>query len=201
MGEQFKKPTDNEKKRILLHSCCAPCSTACIEALLPFFKVTVFYYNPNIDDEQEYTKRKNEQIRFIKEFCSGVDFIEGEYDPREFYAVAKNLAGEKEGGKRCEECIKLRLYKTFCTAQTLRFDYFCSTLSVSPHKNAKFINEVGLKLSENTTLKYLETDFKKNGGFLRSCELSKQYGLYRQNFCGCTYSRPNEEKNEGKNES
>ncbi len=194
MGEQFKKPTDNEKRKLLLHSCCAPCSTACIEALLPFFEITIFYYNPNITEKEEYEKRKNEQIRFIKEFCNGVDFIEGEYNPQEFFAVAESLAEEKEGGKRCEECIKLRLNKTFCVAKTLQFDYFCSTLSVSPHKNAQFINKTGLEISKDASVKYLETDFKKNGGFLRSCTLSKEYGLYRQDFCGCVYSQRREEK-------
>ena len=187
MAEQFIKPT-GDKKKLLLHSCCAPCSTACIEALINYFSVTVFYYNPNITEFNEYEKRKNEQIRLIKEHFSTVQFIEGNYNPQEFFSVAKNLEKEREGGKRCEKCIELRLKKTLETAQELGFDVFCSTLSVSPHKNAKFINETGKTLAKNSKVKYLETDFKKNGGFLRSVELSKNYGLYRQNFCGCIYS-------------
>ena len=185
MSVQFVLPKNFIRAKLLLHSCCAPCSTACIEALAEHFDITVFYYNPNITDVGEYQKRKEEQIRYLKNL-GNVDFIEGDYNPVEFYEIAKGLEGEVEGGKRCRECIGLRLRKTAEKANLLGFDYFCSTLSVSPHKNAKFINEYGKSLIG--TSKYLENDFKKNNGYLRSITLSKEFGMYRQNYCGCVYS-------------
>lgn len=191
MSVQFTLPDGFSKSKLLLHSCCAPCSTACIEALAEFFDITVYYYNPNITCEAEYQKRKSEQIRYLQSL-DGVGFLEGDYLVSEFYQVAKGLEGEKEGGARCEQCIGLRLRKTQEMADRLGFDYFCSTLSVSPHKNAKFINEYGKSL--NGTSKYLENDFKKNNGYLRSITLSKQFGLYRQTYCGCSYSIQKEEK-------
>ena len=187
MSAQFTLPTEFKKTKLLLHSCCAPCSTACIEALKEFFEITVFYYNPNITDEAEYLKRKAEQIRYLQEI-GGVDFIEGDYDRQAFYYAVKGLENQPEGGNRCKECIGLRLKRTKQVAENLGYEYFCSTLSVSPHKNAKFINEYGRSL--NGTSKYLETDFKKNNGYLRSITISKEFGLYRQDYCGCEYSKP-----------
>ncbi len=185
--EQFTLPTNYKKgAKLLLHSCCAPCSTACIEALKDFFDITVYYYNPNITDEQEYQKRKNEQIKLLK--ILNIPFIEGAYDTKEFYSGALPLALEKEGGKRCEFCIKLRLEKTFNYAKENNFEYFCSTLSVSPHKNSLFINKTGQALEEENC-RYLINNFKKNNGFLKSIQLSNKYELYRQNYCGCEYSK------------
>ena len=183
--EQFILPQNFKKTTLLLHSCCAPCSTACIESLKEFFDITVYYYNPNITDLNEYQKRKQEQIRYLNSL--GIKFLEGEYNPQEFYDACQSFATEKEGGKRCEKCIGLRISQTGKKASELNFEYYCSTLSVSPHKNAKFINEYGSGL--NYSSKYLPTDFKKNNGYLRSVTLSKQFGLYRQNFCGCEYSK------------
>lgn len=191
MSVQFILPQGFKKSKILLHSCCAPCSTACIEALMPFFDITVYYYNPNITNEQEYQKRKKEQIRYLQAL-GGVDFIEGEYLVQDFFNVCHGLEKEPEGGKRCQECIGLRLKKTQEEASRLGYDYFCSTLSVSPHKNAKFINEYGKSLKGTSV--YLENDFKKNNGYLRSITLSKEFGLYRQNYCGCCFSVNNKEE-------
>jgi len=184
---QFTLPKNFKNgAKLLLHSCCAPCSTACIEALKDYFDITVFYYNPNITDEQEYQKRKAEQIKLLK--ILSIPFIEGDYNVKDFFDGAKDLANEKEGGKRCEFCIKLRLEKTAEYANNFGFDYFCSTLSVSPHKNSQYINSVGQAITlENT--KYLVNNFKKNNGFLRSIRLSNQHNLYRQNYCGCIYSK------------
>ena len=184
---QFGLPKEYKKgEKLLLHSCCAPCSTACIEALKDFFDITVFYYNPNITDQAEYEKRKEEQIKLLK--ILNIPFLEGEYNVQVFFDGAKPLANEKEGGKRCEFCIALRLEQTFKKAKELGFNYFCSTLSVSPHKNSSFINQVGKSLSQNEC-QYLVNNFKKNNGFLRSIQLSNKYELYRQDYCGCVYSK------------
>lgn len=184
---QFFLPNNFKKgAKLLLHSCCAPCSTACIEALKEFFDITVFYYNPNITDSDEYEKRRDEQIKLLK--ILDIPFIEGEYIVADFLDGAKPLAQEKEGGKRCEFCIKLRLEKTAQFAMANGYEYFCSTLSVSPHKNSEYINLVGQALSSQNTL-YLQNNFKKNNGYLRSIKLSNQYNLYRQNYCGCIYSK------------
>ena len=185
---QFDLPKNyTGKASLLLHSCCAPCSTACIQALKNYFNITVFYFNPNITDNEEYEKRKNEQIKLLN--ILNIPFIEGEYNPQVFFDGAKPLAQEKEGGKRCEFCIALRLNETCKKANEENYDYFCSTLSVSPHKNSKFINECGLKLQVEGKSKYLVNNFKKNNGFLQSIRLSAEYGLYRQNYCGCVYSK------------
>ena len=185
---QFTLPSGYKKgAKLLLHSCCAPCSTACLEALKDYFDITVFYYNPNITEEQEYQKRKNEQIKLLN--ILSIPFIEGEYITKDFFDGAKEFALEKEGGKRCEFCIKLRLEKTADFARANGYEYFCSTLSVSPHKNSAYINLVGQALSTDNCL-YLQNNFKKNNGFLRSIQLSNEYNLYRQNYCGCVYSKP-----------
>lgn len=177
--------------RLLLHSCCAPCSSNCIEVLSKYFMVIVFYYNPNISSDEEYKKRVAEQIRFIKEFDTPnkVEFIEGDYEPDVFFKEVKGLEKEPEGGKRCFKCYELRLRKTAELAKAEAYDYFTTTLTISPLKNSVKLNETGLKLQEEYGVNYLLSDFKKQEGYKRSIELSKEYGLYRQNYCGCVYSR------------
>ena len=184
-----------EKRRILLHSCCGPCSTACIERLLPDYKVTIFYYNPNITDRDEYEKRKANQIKFIEAFNEDVSeedkviFIEGEYLPEDFFDVAKGLEDCPEGGERCTECFKLRLDRTAKAATVMGYPIFGTTLTVSPHKNYQLISAIGTQLAEIYELEFLDMDFKKKAGFQRSIELSKKYELYRQNYCGCEFSK------------
>ncbi len=179
----------DRKPTLLLHSCCAPCSSYCIEELVKFFRLTVFYYNPNIDTDEEYEKRKNEQKRFIAEFAPEVEFIGEEHESEEFYKAVKGLENEPEGGKRCRVCFALRLSKTVEKAKENGYEFFATTLTISPLKNAKVINEVGFELERIYGVKYLPTDFKKRGGYLRSTVLSERYGIYRQNYCGCVFSR------------
>jgi len=176
--------------RLMLHSCCAPCSSYVIEYLNPYFNITVLYYNPNISPVEEYEKRKAEQIRFIKEFDSvnPVHICDCDYDGKKYEEAIKGLENEPEGGLRCVKCFYLRLEETAKTAKKLNFDYFCTTLSISPLKNAELLNKIGKSLSEKYDIKYLPSDFKKREGYKRSVELSKKYNLYRQNFCGCVYS-------------
>lgn len=176
--------------RLMLHSCCAPCSSYVIEYLNPYFDITVLYYNPNISPVEEYEKRKAEQIRFIKEFDSvnPVHICDCDYDGKKYEEAIKGLENEPEGGLRCVKCFYLRLEETAKTAKKLNFDYFCTTLSISPLKNAELLNKIGKNLSEKYDIKYLPSDFKKREGYKRSVELSKKYNLYRQNFCGCVYS-------------
>ncbi|SDN07495.1 epoxyqueuosine reductase QueH [Lachnospira pectinoschiza] len=187
----LKLQEEKEVPTILLHSCCAPCSSHCIEYLSQYFRVTVFYYNPNISYEEEYRKRVEEEKRFIKEFPTKypVEFIEGDYDTSKFYDMAKGLEKCPEGGERCFKCYELRLRETAKLAKEKDFDYFTTTLSISPLKSSLKLNEIGLKLEEEYGMKYLLSDFKKKNGYKRSIELSKEYNLYRQNFCGCVYSR------------
>lgn len=173
---------------LLLHSCCAPCSSACLELLHRYMRVTVFYYNPNIREEEEYQKRKAEQIRFLRE-TGWADFLDCDHDVPAFDAVAAGLETCPERGERCRRCYALRLQKTAETAKEKGFDYFTTTLSISPYKIARWINEIGYEEEARTGVKFLPSDFKKKGGYLRSVELSSEYGLYRQNFCGCPYSR------------
>mgnify|MGYP004668860017 FL=1 len=179
----------DRKPTLLLHSCCAPCSSYCIEELVKFFRLTVFYYNPNIDTDEEYEKRKNEQKRFIAEFAPEVEFIGEEHESEEFYKAVKGLENEPEGGKRCRVCFALRLSRTAEKAKENGYEFFATTLTISPLKNAKVINEVGLELERTYGVKYLPTDFKKRGGYLRSTVLSQRYGIYRQDYCGCVFSR------------
>ncbi len=173
---------------LLLHSCCAPCSSACLERLKDFFNVTVLYYNPNINDEKEYEKRKAEQIRFLKE-TGWADILDCDHDKGAFEKMAVGLENEPERGKRCYGCYRLRLEKTAQTAKEKGFDYFATTLTLSPHKNAEWLNELGEIAEKKYGVAYLYTDFKKKGGYLRSIKLSEEYGLYRQDFCGCKYSK------------
>ncbi len=187
--------------KLLLHTCCAPCSSYCIEYLSNYFDITVLYYNPNISPKEEYEKRKQEQIRFLKEFPSKnkLDILDIDYDYNDFLSIAKGLEQEKEGGRRCHKCYLLRLEKTAQIAKKHHFDYFGTTLTVSPYKNSKVLNEIGKVLQEKYNVAYLFSDFKKKEGYKRSIELSKIYHLYRQDYCGCIYSKKErDEKNENK---
>lgn len=177
--------------KLLLHSCCAPCSSYCLEYLSEFFEITVFYYNPNIEPEEEYRFRVREIKRLTEEmpFRHPVTFLEGEYDNAFYHNVVKGLEEEKEGGARCEMCFRLRLERTAQLAKKEKFDYFTTTLSISPLKSAQKLNNIGEEVAEKYGIRYLNSDFKKKGGYQRSIELSKQYELYRQNYCGCIYSK------------
>lgn len=182
--------TLNNKPRLLLHSCCGPCSTEVISYLKDYFEITVFYYNPNIEPEEEYIHRKKEQIRFLKEYKDAkISFLDCEYDNASFKEIAKGLEQVKEGGARCNKCFYLRMKKTAEVAKEKGFEYFGTTLTVSPHKNSTMINEIGEKISEECNIKYIYGDFKKNDGYKKSIELSKTYNLYRQNYCGCLYGK------------
>jgi hypothetical protein len=181
-------------KTLLLHSCCAPCSSYCMEYLRQYFNITVFYYNPNISYQEEYRKRVEEQKRLIEAFNRletgfPINVIEGDYEPDKFYEIAKGLEDCKEGGERCFKCYELRLRKTAELALRQGFDYFTTTLTISPLKNAAKLNEIGESLASEYGINWLVSDFKKKNGYKRSTELSKEYNLYRQDYCGCVYSK------------
>ncbi|MDC7286966.1 epoxyqueuosine reductase QueH [Blautia schinkii] len=186
--------------RLFLHSCCAPCSSYVLEYLSRFFSITVFYYNPNISPREEYEKRVQEIRRLIDEmeFVHPVDFVEGEYCPQDFYAMAKGLEDIPEGGERCFRCYRMRMEEAARLAGEGGYDYFTTTLTISPLKNAAKINEIGGELAEIYRVPHLPSDFKKKNGYKRSIELSREHGLYRQNYCGCVFSRPEEKNNEKK---
>ena len=186
MQEQLKNI--EKGTRLLLHSCCAPCSSACLERLKEYFQVTVLYYNPNIDEREEYEKRKAEQIRFLEE-TGWADFLDCDHDAEAFEEMAKGLEEEPERGKRCYLCYQLRLEKTAEAAKKNGFPWFATTLTLSPYKNAEWLNEIGETVGGRYAVNYLYTDFKKKGGYYRSTELSKEYNLYRQDFCGCKFSK------------
>lgn len=182
-----------EGVKILLHSCCAPCSTAVIEKLCDDFEITIFYYNPNIYPEEEYKKRKDEEVKYIEILHKTkpeikINFLDCDYDSESFYKAVKGLEDEKEGGARCPVCFKLRLEKAAKIASAMGFDYFGTTLTVSPHKDADVINLIGKSLEEKYGIKFLVSNFKKNDGYKRSIELSKENNLYRQNYCGCKFA-------------
>ncbi len=180
----------DHKPTLLLHSCCGPCSTQVLTYLCPFFNITVFYYNPNIEPYEEYLKRKYEQIRFIKEFKhENINFLDCDYENVTFRTKTKGLEQEKEGKARCPVCFRLRLEATAIKAKELGFEYFGTTLTVSPHKNSKQINTLGGILQEKYNVKYLFSDFKKGDGYKKSIEYSKEYNLYRQDYCGCLFSK------------
>lgn len=187
--------TEIRKNRLLLHSCCGPCSTACIERVLDDYKVSIFFYNPCITDKEEYEKRKDAQIKFLNAFNENlpeedkVEFIEGEYLPEEFFEVAAEYADEPEGGLRCTECFKLRLDRTARAALRMGYDIFGTTLTVSPHKNYNLISAIGCEIGSKYNVEFLDMDFKKKAGFQRSIQMSKEYELYRQNYCGCEFSK------------
>lgn len=180
-----------EIKTLLLHSCCAPCSSYVLKYLSDYFKITLLYFNPNIFPKEEYDKRVAEQIRLINELPvrHSIEFIEGRYVPESFFEAVKGLETEPECGKRCMVCYEMRLREAAIYAQQGGFDYFTTTLSISPLKNAQKINEIGEKLGQEYGVKHLPSDFKKKEGYKQSVELSAEYDLYRQNFCGCVYSK------------
>lgn len=187
------------KRKILLHSCCGPCSTAVIEKLSDFYDITVLYYNPNIYPEEEYQKRKAEQLRFIATLNKKypeyyVNFLDHDYESEKFYAAVRGLEKEKEGGARCGVCFRLRLEETARLAKEKGFDLFGTTLTVSPHKNAELINQIGESLQNKYDIYFLKANFKKGDGYKRSIELSKELNLYRQNYCGCEFSLVNSDK-------
>jgi predicted adenine nucleotide alpha hydrolase (AANH) superfamily ATPase len=177
--------------RLLLHACCAPCSSYVLEYLSQYFDITLLYYNPNIFPEEEHTARAEELVRLSKEMegLKNVSVVVTDYTPQDFDAISKGLENEREGGPRCFKCYRLRLEYSAAYAKAHGFDYFTTTLSISPHKNAEVLNRIGGELSEKYGVPYLFSDFKKKNGYRRSCELSDQYGLYRQDFCGCEFSR------------
>lgn len=183
---------------LLIHSCCAPCSSYVLEYLSNYFHITILYYNPNIFPKTEYEYRILEQERLIHSmsFLNPVKFISSEYTPDDFYSIARGLEEEEEGGERCIKCYRLRLEYAAKAAKQMGFDYFTTTLSISPLKNADKLNEIGLEMSKKYGISYLVSDFKKKNGYQRSVELSKKYKLYRQNYCGCVYSAKRLEKNQ-----
>ncbi|MBR1779691.1 MAG: epoxyqueuosine reductase QueH [Clostridia bacterium] len=180
-------------KRLLLHSCCAPCSSYVLMTLSRFFNITIFYYNPNISPKEEYDHRKDEQKKLLSsmDFANGVNFLDCDYEDYEFDNISKGLENEPEKGRRCYKCYELRLRKTAQKARVNNYDFFATTLTVSPYKNADWINKIGEDLSRTYGVAYLVSDFKKNNGYKKSIELSEKYNLYRQNFCGCRFSRLN----------
>lgn len=181
----------DEKRKLLLHCCCAPCSSHCLEVLHKYFDITAYFYNPNITDYNEYIKRYHELNRFVNSVYTDktVDTFLEEHDSQKFLDMAKGMEHLPERGARCYECYKLRLNRSARYAKENGFDVFTTTLSISPHKNASWLNEIGEEMSNKYGITYLYSDFKKKNGYKRSIELSEQYGLYRQNFCGCEYSR------------
>ena len=180
-----------EGSKLLLHACCAPCSSAVLERIANHFKVTIFYYNPNITDEVEYKKRIEEVKKLISIINPKyeVKLIEGNYEPEKFFTIAKDLENEPERGRRCYKCYNLRLEETAKIAEKLNIPYFCTTLTLSPHKRVDWLNEIGERLDKEYKPTYLYSDFKKKEGYKRSIILSKEYGLYRQDYCGCIYSK------------
>lgn len=193
---------------LLLHSCCGPCSSYVLEYLSRYFAITVFYYNPNIYPPEEYEHRVKEQQRFIAEctFDHPVQFVVGDYEPERFYDAVRTLEDCPEGGERCFVCYRLRLAEAAKLADELGCDYFTTTLSISPHKNAAKLNEIGEELAGITKARHLPSDFKKRGGYKRSVELSAEHGMYRQDYCGCVFSkrereRQQQEKAQERNES
>ena len=178
---------------LLLHACCAPCSSAVLNRLGNFFKISIFYYNPNITEKDEYIKRINELKRFVSEFDTKykIEVIEGNYEPEVFMEMVKGLEEEPERGKRCYKCYELRLSETAKIAEKLNFPYFATTLTLSPHKNVYWLNEIGEELDNKYKSTYLYSDFKKKEGYKKSIELSREYNLYRQDYCGCIFSKRN----------
>ena len=194
LEEEIEIIKDNEvKPKLLLHACCGPCSSYVIEYLSKYFDITIYYYNPNTYPETEYLRRLDELNKFIKEFNSNVKVIEENYNPSEFYNSIKGLEHLGERSERCYKCYSLRMNKAAIYAKESVYDYFTTTLSISPYKDALWINEIGKKIEQEIGIKYLYSDFKKKNGYKRSLELSKEYKLYRQDYCGCVYSKQERE--------
>ena len=202
MKQNYQKQMDavvaslpqGERPRLLLQSCCGPCSSYVLEALTPYFRVTVLYYNPNIQPRAEYDLRLENQRKIIAALPtpSAVDILECDYDGEKYDAAVKGLEAEPEGGARCTVCFRLRLEETAKRASELGYDWFCTTLTVSPHKDAERLNQIGMTLGERYGVPFLPSDFKKREGYKRSIQLSKEYELYRQDYCGCLYSKSGE---------
>ncbi len=188
---------------LLLHSCCAPCSSYVLEYLSRYFRITVFYYNPNIFPAEEYARRVEEQKSLISRLpcLNPVSFLEGEYLPERFYSIVKGREQQPEGGERCFDCYALRLREAAALAKEKGFDYFTTTLSISPHKNAVKLNEIGEELAREFGVRFLPSDFKKKNGYKRSAELSGEYGLYRQDYCGCVYSQQEAQRRRERSET
>jgi predicted adenine nucleotide alpha hydrolase (AANH) superfamily ATPase len=203
MEETLNKiKTEGKTPSVLLHSCCAPCSSHVIDLLTEYFDITILYYNPNIEPYEEYSKRKEEEIRFISEYPSKnkLTILDCDHENDIFHECVKGLESEKEGGARCIKCYHLRLEKAAKLASELSFDYFATTLTVSPLKNSEKLNQIGEYLSKIYNVKYLYSDFKKKEGYKHSIELAKEYNLYRQDYCGCIYSKQERElQKENKN--
>lgn len=185
--EQLKQ-IEGQKPKLLLHSCCGPCSSASLEKLQQFFDITIVFYNPNIYPKQEFDKRLAEQKKLLKKAFSDILILETEYKESEFLEKTKGLENEKEGGARCSVCFALRLEKTAQIAKQNGFDYFGTTLTISPHKNEQIINALGENISKKYGISFLYGDLKKHDGYKRSIELSKIYDIYRQHYCGCRFS-------------
>ncbi len=197
LDNTIKKITsENRVPKLIIHSCCAPCSSYVLEYLSRYFKITVLYYNPNIFPKEEYEYRISEQERLIDsmQFVNDVKLIASGYTPEDFYSAVKGNENEPEGGKRCRLCFNVRLRYTAALAKKMNFDYFTTTLSISPLKNAEVLNKLGAEIGKEYGVEYLQSDFKKRNGYKRSVELSKEYGLYRQDYCGCIYSKMEREK-------
>ena len=192
--EEFVK--EGRVPALFLHACCAPCSSYTLEYLSQYFNITIYFYNPNIDTEEEYEMRIQELNRLIKEMPlkNEVKLISGTYEPEKFNEIAKGKENLPEGGARCYRCYELRMEEAARAAKENRADYFTTTLSISPHKNADWLNSLGEKFGEKYDIPYLYSDFKKKGGYHRSVQLSKEYGLYRQDYCGCVYSKEEAER-------
>ena len=190
-SELSRIATSGKTPRLLLHCCCAPCASYVLEYLSPFFFITALYFNPNIEPFEEYDKRGKElrKLLSVAEYPNAVSIMEAEYENAVFREVTERFSSEREGGKRCGVCFALRLGETAKRARAGEFDYFATTLSVSPHKNAALLNEIGMEMSQSHRVMYLHSDFKKRDGYKRSIELSKQYGLYRQAYCGCMFGK------------
>ena len=193
--EDFQKK--GEYPKLLLHACCAPCSSYCLEFLRNYFDVTVFFYNPNITEDAEYHKRVQEEKRLIGEYNQKegrkIEIIEGKYNPPDFYSAVRGYEDCREGGERCRKCFELRLLETARVAKKSGFEFFTTTLTISPLKNADVLNEVGENAAREVGVRFLPSDFKKKEGYKRSIELSREYGLYRQDFCGCSFSKAQRE--------
>ena len=192
--EELKK--EGKVPKLFLHSCCAPCSSYVLEYLSEYFEITVFYYNPNIYPPREYEERAREQKRFIEQFPARypISYVEGKYDTKRFYEMAKGLEHIPEGGERCFRCYELRMREAAMLAKEGGYDFFTTTLSISPLKNAQKLNEIGEALQSELGIRHLPSDFRKKGGYQRSTQLSKEYELYRQNYCGCVFSKNEREK-------
>lgn len=193
--EEILKENKDKTPKLLLHSCCAPCSSYVLEYLTNYFEITILFYNPNITKEEEYLKRLNEIKKLVETIPhkNKIEVVEGRYNPQEFLDIAKGLEDLKEGGERCFKCYRLRQEEAAKYAKENNYDFFTTTLSISPHKNADKLNEIGEELSRIYQVNYLYADFKKKGGYQRSIELSREYDLYRQDYCGCIYSKRDRE--------